>query len=286
MKPWIAILVKSILLFFISIAFIRIMGKKHSARMNAFNFINYSVIAILVALISVNVISNWVWGMLALGVWFLLPIALDYICMKSKLIYNLINGKELVVIKEGKVMEENLRKIRYSGEDLLRELRFKNIFNLADVEFAVMESTGDMNVVLKSDKKPVTAKDLGIQVAPEGAPQTVILDGNIINESLSNLGLNQGWLNTQLELLGVYLDNVFIGQVNSKGELYVDLFDDVIEVPKCNVREMLYANLEKAQSDLMSFGLETEDERLKNSYEKDSTILKNVLEELKPYLLR
>ena len=228
MKPWIVILIKSTVLFFISLAFIRIMGKKHSSTINAFNFINYSVIAILAALISVNVINNWVFGILALAVWFLLPIVLDYLCMKSKLIYNLINGRELVVIKEGKVMEENLGKIRYSAEDLLRELRYKNIFNLADVEFAVMESTGDMNVVLKSDKKPVTAKDLGIQTSPEGAPQTVILDGNVINESLSNLGLNQGWLNTQLELLGIYLDNVFIGQVNSKGELYVDLFDDII----------------------------------------------------------
>lgn len=286
MKPWIVILIKSTVLFFISLAFIRIMGKKHSSRINAFNFINYSVIAILAALISVNVINNWVFGILALMVWFLLPIVLDYLCMKSKLIYNLINGRELVVIKEGKVMEENLGKIRYSAEDLLRELRYKNIFNLADVEFAVMESTGDMNVVLKSDKKPVTAKDLGIQTSPEGAPQTVILDGNVINESLSNLGLNQRWLNTQLELLGIYLDNVFIGQVNSKGELYVDLFDDIIEVPKCNVREILYANLEKVQSDLMSFALETQDEKLKSSYEKDSVILKKVIEELKPYLLR
>lgn len=141
------------------------MGKKHSSRINAFNFINYSVIAILAALISVNIINNWVFGMLALGVWFLLPIFLDYLCMKSKLIYNLINGREVVVIKEGKVMEENLVKARYSAEDLLRELRYKNVFNLADVEFAVMESIGDINIVLKSDKKPVTAKDLGIQTS-------------------------------------------------------------------------------------------------------------------------
>ncbi|MFL0196364.1 DUF421 domain-containing protein [Clostridium sp. WILCCON 0269] len=285
MKPWIIVLLKSSALFFISLFFIRILGQKHSTRMNAFNFINYSVIAILVALISVNIIGNWGFGALALGVWFLLPIALDYICMKSKLIYNLINGKEVVVVKEGKVMEENLGKVRCSGEDLLRELRSKNIFNLADVEFAVMESTGDINVILKSDKKPVTARDLGIQVSPEGAPQTVILDGNIINESLSNLGLNQGWLNTQLELLGICLDNVFIGQVNSKGELYVDLFDDIIKVPKSNVREMIYANLEKAQSDLMSFELETQDEKSKDMYKKDSVILKNTLEKLRPYLL-
>lgn len=286
MKPWVTILIKSVVLFFIAIAFVRITGKKHLSRMNSFNFINYSVVAILIALISVNVINNWVFGILALFIWFILPIGLDYICMKSKFMYNLINGKELVIIKEGKIMEKNLQKIRYSGEDLLKELRFKNIFKLADVEFAVMESTGDINVVLKSDKKPITPKDLGMKIPHEGPPQTVILDGNIVNESLSNLGFNQGWLNTQLELLGVCMDNVFVGQVDSNGELYVDLFDDVIEVPKCNVREMLYANLEKVKSDLMSFGLETENKEAEDIYKKDSAILNGVLEELKPYLLR
>ena len=73
--------------------------------------------------------------------------------MKSKTIYDLINGKETILVKEGKVMEDNLSQVRFSGEDLLREMRSKNAFNLADVEFAVMESTGDINVVLKSDKK-------------------------------------------------------------------------------------------------------------------------------------
>ncbi|MEY8762827.1 MULTISPECIES: DUF421 domain-containing protein [Clostridium] len=285
MKIWIAILLKSTALFFLSIFFVRALGKKRWTKMTPFNLINYIVIAVLIALISVNVISNWVFGVIALAVWILFPMALDYISMKSKYMYDLINGKEIIVVKKGKVMEENLSKIRYSGEDLLRELRSKNIFDLGDVEFAIMESTGDINVILKSDKKPVTPKDLGIQTYPESAPQTVILDGNIINESLSNLGLNQGWLNEQLELLGVSLDNVFIGQVNSSGELYVDLFDDMIQVPQLNLRKMLYANLEKAESDLMSFALDTEDKKAQDIYKKDSLILKDILKKLKPYLL-
>ncbi|MCI1944144.1 DUF421 domain-containing protein [Clostridium luticellarii] len=285
MKIWIVILLKSAALFFLALLCVRILGKKRWAKITPFNFINYIVIAVIIALISVNVISNWVFGILALAVWVLFPIALDYLCMRSKFMYNLINGKEILIVKKGKIMEENLSKIRYSGEDLLRELRSKNVFNLADVEFAIMESTGDINVILKSDKKPVTPKDLGIQTSPEGASQTVILDGNVINESLSNLGLNQGWLNEQLELLGVSLDNVFIGQVNSKGELYVDLFDDMIEVPQSKVRELLYASLEKAEADLMSFSLETQDKNMQNIYKKDSLILKKILGKLKPYLL-
>lgn len=286
MKTWLIVLFKSIGLFFLTLILIKIMGKKYTSKMTPFNFINYAVIAILISLVSVNIISNWAFGIVALAVWIVLPVLLDYLSMKSKVVYDLINGKETILVKEGKVMEDNLSQVRFSGEDLLREMRSKNAFNLADVEFAVMESTGDINVVLKSDKKPVTPHDLGIKVSPQGAPQTVILDGNVINESLSNMGFNQGWLNAQLENIGVTLDNVFIGQVDSSGELYVDLFDDIIEIPQSNVKELLYANIEKAQADLMSYALETENQKAKAMYTNNANKLKNVMEKLKPYLLR
>lgn len=286
MKTWLVVLFKSIGLFFLTLILVKIMGKKYTSKMTPFNFINYAVIAILVSLVSVNMISNWAFGIVALAVWIVLPVLLDYLSMKSKTIYDLINGKETILVKEGKVMEENLNQVRFSGEDLLREMRSKNAFNLADVEFAVMESTGDINVVLKSDKKPVTPHDLGIKVSPQTAPQTVILDGNVINESLSNMGFNQGWLNAQLENIGVTLDNVFIGQVDSSGELYVDLFDDMIEIPQSNVKELLYANIEKAQADLMTYALETENQKAKAMYTNNANKLKNMMEKLKPYLLR
>lgn len=286
MKTWVIVLFRSIGLFFLTLILVKILGRKGQAKITPFSFINYSVIGILVSLVSLNLISNWVFGVIALAVWIFMPIALDYLAMKSKFIYDLINGKEVVVIKEGKVMEENLKSSRFTGEDLLRGLRSKNVFSLADVEFAVMESTGDLNVILKSDKKPVTPKDLGIKVSPKTAPQTVILDGNVINESLANLGLNQGWLNAQLENMGVTLDNVFIGQVNSSGELYVDLFDDVIQLPQTNVRELLYASIEKSAADLMKYALETENQKAKDMYINNANRLKKVMEKLEPHLLR
>lgn len=286
MKTWLIILLKSTGLFFLTLILMRVMGKKHTTKITPFNVINYAVIAILVSLVSMNLITNWVFGIVALSVWILLPILLDYLSLKSKFIYDLINGKGTVLVKEGKVMEGNLNQVRFTGEDLLREMRSRNVFNLADVEFAVMESTGDINVVLKSDKKPITPHDLGIKVSPQGAPQTIILDGTVINESLSNMGLNQGWLNAQLETLGVTLDNVFIGQVDSSGELYVDLFDDLINIPQSNVKELLYANIEKSQADLMSYALETENPKAKAMYTNNANKLKKIMEKLKPYLLR
>ena len=282
MAEWLLILIRSLVLFFLTLILVRFIGKKNLFNITAFQFINYIVIAILIALISINIIKNFILGIAALVVWTLLPIALEFASMKSKQLHNLIYGIETVLIKDGKVMEENLEKERLTGEELLRGLRSKSVFSLADVEFAVMEPTG---VILKSDKKPITPHDMGRKVAPQSEPQTVILNGNILNESLSNMGLNQRWLNSQLQSAGVSLYNVFIGQVDASGDLYIDLFDDTMQIPQSQVKELLYANIEKCQADLMSYSLETENEVAKQMYSQNADRLKNVMEKLEPYLL-
>ena len=286
MDTWLILLFNSAILFFLTLILTRYMKKKSLSNATPFDFISYMIVAIIITLISLNVIPNIYFGLITLAVWAVTPIILDYAAMKSKWLYNIINGKERVLIKDGKVMEDNLSKERMTGQEFIQALRSKKAFNLADVEFAVMETTGDINVSLKADKKPITSYDLGQKVAPKTEPQTVILDGNMLNEGLTNIGLNQGWLRTQLENKGVDLENVFIGQVDSSGDLYLDLFDDMIQVPKTQIKEMLYASIQKSQADLMSFYLETENKAAKAMYLKNSEKLKKVMEKLEPYLLR
>lgn len=286
MQIWLQILIRSVFLFFSVLILIRLMGKKNIVRVTPFQFISYIIIAVITALLSVNMITNFAFGLISLGVWALLPIAMDYLSLKSKWIHDVVNGKETVLIKHGKIMEENLLDARITAEELLREIRSKKVFNLADVEFAVMENTGDVNVFNKSHKTPLSAYDLGIKVAPLAEPQTVILDGNILHEPLSSLGLNQEWLTIQLETTGVSIDNVFIGQIDSSGDLYLDLFDDSVQLPQPKVKEMVYANFEKSQADLMGFALETKNAAAKNMYGKNGEKLQQLMEKLKPYLLR
>lgn len=286
MNTWLILLFNSVILFFLTLVIVKYMKKKSLSRATPFDFISYSVIAIVITLSSLNILSNIYFGLITLAVWVLMPIILDYAAMKSKWIYNLLHGKERVFIKNGKVMEDNLSKERITGQEFLQEMRSKKVFNLADVEFAVMETTGDINVSLKADKEPVTSHDLGKNVATKAEPQAVILDGNILNEGLTNIGLNEGWLKNELEKKGVALENVFIGQVDSSGDLYVDLFDDMIQVPKTQVKEMLYASIQKSQSDLMSFSLDTDNETAKAMYLKNAEKLQKIIEKLEPYLLR
>ncbi|WP_418791522.1 DUF421 domain-containing protein [Phosphitispora sp. TUW77] len=285
MKEWVEILLRSGVLFFCVLFLIRIMGKRQLSKVNPFNFVNYMVIAVVSALISIDMIDISL-GLVSLGVWVFFSIAMDYLSLKSKWIHDLINGKAAILMKDGKFMEETLLQVRYTGEELLRDLRSKNVFNLADVEFAVMETTGEINVLLKSEKKPVTPHDIGHPVSPQPEPQTVIFDGNILNEALSNIGFNREWLKVQLDNFGVSLDNVFIAQVDGSGDIYVDLFDDNIQVPQPKVKELLYANIEKCQADLLSFALDTKDMQAKDMYLKNANKLKLLMEKIETYLLR
>ncbi|MEL7633235.1 MULTISPECIES: DUF421 domain-containing protein [Sporomusa] len=285
MQAWLQILLSSVSLFFLLLLLTRVMGKRNLARITPFRFVCYIAAAVIAAAISLQLTRPAV-GLVALSVWVLLPIALDYLSLKSKWVHDMVNGKETVLVKHGKIMEENLLQTRLTGEELLRELRSKNAFNLADVEFAVMEDTGDISVFMKSDKKPVAAHDLGIKTAPLAEPQTVILDGNILPEPLASLGFNTEWLGIQLETIGVSLDNVFVGQVDSSGDLYLDLFDDSVQLPQPKIKEMLYANFEKVQADLTTFSLETQNEAAKQMYAEHAKQISRLMAKLKPYLLR
>ena len=286
MDTWLQVLIRSVLIFALLLAAVRLMGKRSIVRITPFHMVSYIVIAVLTAFVSANVITNPTLGLIPLGVWIIGTIALEYLALKSKLVHDLIYGKEAILIKHGKIMEQSLLKARLTGDELLRALREKNAFSLADVEFAVLETTGDISVFMKSDKRPVSAHDMEIKIAPLTEPQTVILDGNIVNEPLASLGLNHEWLRLQLEKLGVSLDNVFVAQVDSSGELYVDLFDDSIQKQQPKVKEMLYANLEKSQADLAAFALQTQDEHSKVMYNNNSRKLEDLLKMLKPYLLK
>ena len=286
MQSFIVVLIRTIVLFLLTLVIVRIIGKSSLSKATPFKFVSYIVIAIIASLISLGLIQNIAFGFISLAVWVLFSIALDYLSIKSKWVHDFINGRETVLIKDGKVMEENLMKTRYTGEELLRELRSKNAFNLADVEFALMEATGEINVLLKSDKKPITPHDMKTKVAPLSEPQTVIIDGNILDEPLSTRGLNRQWLKVQLSNSGISLDNVFIGQVDSSGDLFIDLFDDSIQVAQPQVKEMLYASISKVEADLLSFSLETDDLDAKEMYSTNANKVKKVMDKLEPYLLR
>jgi uncharacterized membrane protein YcaP (DUF421 family) len=211
---------------------------------------------------------------------------MEFLQLKSKTMRDLIDGTPRILIKNGKIMEDNLKKERITTDELMMQLRKKNVFLAADVEFAVMEPSGDINVLLMRENQPFTPKHLGIKVAPGQAPQAVIMDGKIIDEPLAAAGLSRGWLKTELDKIGVSYENVFLGQVDTYGQLYVDLFDDLLKVPQPQLKAVLFATLKKCEADLELFGLATKNKQAKQMYEQCSKELEKIIVELTPLLHR
>lgn len=286
MPEWLNILIRSAGLFLLTLLLVRLIGKRRTSRLTFFDLVTAIVIGTITAAISLNLVKNLSGGLIALAVWTLFPALIYLLSLKYKAVRDIVQGKETVLINHGKVLEDKLLEARLTPEDLLGQLRSKNVFSFADVEFAVLEPTGDVSVLLKKDKQPLTAKTLALNTAHESVPQTVMLDGIIMDEPLTALGLNRQWLHTELEKVGVAPENVFIAQVDSTGQLYLDLFDDSIQVPKPKAKELAYATLKKCQAECELYALSTKNQGAKKMYAESSRVLSEVIEELEPLLIR
>ncbi|BFH64096.1 MULTISPECIES: DUF421 domain-containing protein [Paenibacillus] len=286
MPEWVEVIVRTLASIIVLFGLTKLLGKRQISQLSFFEYITGITIGDLAASISLNIKEAWYLGIISLTVWVLVSLGIEFLQLKSKKARDFIDSKSTVLIKDGKIMEDNLKKERLTNEELMQLLRTKNAFKAAEVEFALIEPNGEINVLLKKEYQPLTPTHLGIKVGPEAEPQTVVLDGKIMDEPLATLGLNRKWVHTELEKLGVSLDNVYLGQVDAYGQFYVDLFDDQIKVPEPQQKATLYADLKKCQADLEMFGLSTDQLEAKTMYEQCSTQLEQVISDVKPLLTR
>ncbi|WP_152657364.1 DUF421 domain-containing protein [Oceanobacillus sp. CFH 90083] len=284
MPEWISIIIRSIILITVLFFFIKWLGAKQLSQLNIFETISGIVLGGIAAFHTVDPYNSFYYALLAMTVWFIAAFTIEKLSLKSKRIRDFTEGKSIVFIQNGKVMEENLKKEGYSTDDLLEKLRDNNQFLVSDVEFAVLEPTGELNVLPKRENQPITLKDLNITPAPAKEPQTVIADGNILLEPLANASLNPTWLEAELEKQNVTIDNVFLGQVDHQGQLFLDLYDDHIVVPEPAQSALLLASMKKCQADLELFALATDNPQSKELYERNQKRLQKAVDRMEPFL--
>ncbi|BBI36037.1 DUF421 domain-containing protein [Cohnella abietis] len=286
MPDWIEVALRTLLAVVVLFIVTKVLGKRQVSQMSLFEYITGITLGSIVAYISLDLNTNLHLGIVAVGVWALFSLGIEFLQLKSKKMRDFFESKGTVLIKDGKVLEDNLKKERLTTDELMEQLRKKMAFKVADVEFAIIEPSGDINVLLTRENQPLTPKHLGIKVGPEQEPQAVIMDGKIMDEPLATIGLSRQWLNTELEKLGVTAENVYLGQVDTYGEFYVDLYDDQLKVAKPQEKEKLFATLKKCEADLMLFGLTTRNEKAKKMYEQCAIEMQTIIKEVTPILHR
>jgi len=286
MPDWLAVTLRSLGALVYLFLLAKLIGKRQIRQLTYIEYIVGISIGSIAAFMATEMDGPVSHSLIALTVFALIPVLLEWLSLKSKRIRDFVEGKATVLIKDGKILEDQLSKQRLSVEDLMEQLRLKNVFKVADVEFAVLETSGDLSVLLKAENQPATPKQLGINVSPAEEPQAVIIDGVIMDEPLSTMGLNRNWVYSELEKAGVALENVFLGQVDKGGQLYLDLYDDKLRVAQPQAFRLTYAMLKKCQADLELYALSTANGRMRQTYQGDAEQLQRLLEQVGHLLTR
>lgn len=153
--------------------------------------------------------------------------------MSNRKIGKLLTFEPTVVIQNGKFLDKNLRKIRYSIDNILPMLREKNVFDINEVETAIIEANGALSVFKKPEKNCVTLEDMKITKTTSSISFPVIIEGTIYSNILGDFGLNEAWLKQQLSYQGITdINNVFFASLNRNLEVHISLKDeDNIIVP-------------------------------------------------------
>lgn len=218
--------VRTLVLYIVVIIVMRIMGKRQIGQLQPFELAVAIMISELAALPMQNTGVPLVNGIIPILTLLLAQISISFIALKSTKARGVICGKPSILIENGKINEEVMRKEMYTLNDLLEQLRSKDSANIADVEFAILETNGQLSVIAKSQKRPVNPADLQLQTDYEGLPLDLIVDGEINRKNLKMTKLDEHWLKQELEKRGIAdTREILFASLDSSGSLYIQLMN-------------------------------------------------------------
>lgn len=152
-------------------------------------------------------------------------IILSRLSLKSQRLRNFSDGTTTILIREGNIIKESLKKERMSIDELLMMLRDRDVFNVADVEYALLERNGRMSILKKPDKQTPTLSDMNIGKPSGGIPVTIIKDGKLAQEDINQNKLDINWVFKKLSESNINdISAVFFAQADKNGIVYIDLY--------------------------------------------------------------
>lgn len=211
---------RAIILYLIVLIVMRLMGKRQIGELQPFELAISIMIADLASVPMTELgipLTNGIIPILGLLV---MDLIISWLNMKSLNVRKIVCGKPSILIYRGKIDEKVLRKERFTINELQERLRGDDIFDIADVEYAILETNGEISVITKPEKKNLTPEDMGIEAEYEGIPYDLVVEGKVMHENLKNLGKDEKWLDNELKKFDTQPKNVLIATVNGKGEIF------------------------------------------------------------------
>lgn len=214
-------IVRTVILYFFLILVMRLMGKRQIGQLQPGEL----VITILISEIAaipmqdneIPMLNSMVSVLILVG----LEIIVSLIAMKSIHVRSLLQGNSLVVIRDGKLDQKQMKRIRYTVDDLLESLRQKNIFDIGDVQYAIAETDGSLSVLLKPEKRGVTIEDMELESSSEGLQCVLISDGRVIHSEFRYCGMTDEKFKRLCQEKSIDPKKIMLLTIDAKGNMNI-----------------------------------------------------------------
>lgn len=201
----------------------KLLGKKQVSQLSLFDYVIGISIGNFAAEMTINMDSQYANGLTAIIVFGLIAYLVSYITMKSIVLRRFFIGTPTILIQNGKLIEKNLKKVKFDINDLLEECRGSGYFDLTQIEYALLEANGKLSILPKGEYSPVTIKDMKLKATKQELVANIIIDSKIMPNNLKNMKKDISWLDKELKIKGYKtLDNILLAtlDINDKLTIY------------------------------------------------------------------
>ena len=208
---------------------IKVLGKKQISELNIFDYIIGLSLGNIAAEMTVNDDISIVEGLISMSVYGIFSLFVSFITEKSIILRRLITGEPVIIMENGKISRDQLKKCKIDINDLLQDARESGYFDISEINYAIMEPSGKISFLPKNKYKPVTLNDLNKKVGSGGINANLIIDGNIMEENIKTIGHDKNWLIKRLNKEGYNdIKNILLVTCDNKEKLTVYLKDEKI----------------------------------------------------------
>ena len=216
----ILIFVRTIIIYVLVLFVMRFMGKREIGQMQPFELVISIMIADLASTPMAEIGIPILYGIIPIFGLLFMHILISVLNIKSIRVREIICGKPRILINEGKIDEKALTKENFTINELQERLRVNNVNNISDVEYAILETSGQISVILKSEKRGVTTEDLKLQVAKTKISYDLVLDGKIMYDNLKKIGKDEKWLIKEIQKFKIRPQQALIFVQNGDGSFF------------------------------------------------------------------
>ena len=212
--------IRTIILYILVLVVMRFMGKREISQLQPFELAISIMIADLATIPMAEPgipITNGIIPILGL---LIMHLTISVINLKSVKLIEIMCGKPSILIYRGRIVEKNMKKERFTINELEERLRGNNVFNIGDVEYAILETSGQVTVIQKPNKRNAIPEDFGISPEYEGIAYDLVVDGKIMKQNLEKLGKDYNWLLKQVDAFGIKPEDALIATIDGKGNFF------------------------------------------------------------------